>query len=143
MRGLTIGRLRVDAVVETAGPTRPTWLFPDATAEGLERHRAWLAPHFLDAAGRLLQSVHTFVVRAPDLTLLVVNMAHTSIRDVTAVAAHLRSTGRGGLSVVAANFSRPAPFPIQPEKIVSSVPPATSVPATGRPRPAGTGTVTA
>jgi len=78
-----------------------------------------------------------------DLTLLVVNMAHTSIRDVTAVAAHLRSTGRGGLSVVAANFSRPAPFPIQPEKIVSSVPPATSVPATGRPRPAGTGTVTA
>ena len=71
MRQLTVGRLRVDAVVETAGPTRPTWLFPAATSEGLERHRAWLAPHFLDATGRLLQSVHTFVVRAPDLTLLV------------------------------------------------------------------------
>jgi hypothetical protein len=78
-----------------------------------------------------------------DLALLVVNMAHTSIRDVTAVAANLRSTGRGGLSVVAANFSRPAPFPIQPEKIVPSTPLATSVPATGRPRPAGNGTVTA
>ena len=71
MRDLVIGRLRIGAAVETAGPTRPTWLFPAATAEGLERHRAWLAPHFLDLAGRLLQSVHTFVVRTPDLTLLV------------------------------------------------------------------------
>jgi glyoxylase-like metal-dependent hydrolase (beta-lactamase superfamily II) len=71
MRDLVIGRLRIGAVVETAGPTRSTWMFPAATAEGLERHRAWLAPHFLDAVGRLLQSVHTFVVRTPDLTLLV------------------------------------------------------------------------
>ena len=66
-----VGRLRVGAVVETSGPTRPTWLFPSATPEGLERHRAWLAPHFLDAEGRLLQSVHTFVVKTPDLTMLV------------------------------------------------------------------------
>ncbi len=71
MRDLVVGRLRVGAVVETSGPTRPTWLFPSATPEGLERHRAWLAPHFLDAEGRLLQSVHTFVVKAPDLTVLV------------------------------------------------------------------------
>ena len=41
--------LRVEAVVETAGPTRATWLFPAATPEALDRHRAWLAPHFLDA----------------------------------------------------------------------------------------------
>ena len=71
MRDLVVGRLRIGAVVETAGPTRLTWLFPSATPEGLERHRAWLAPHFLDAEGRLLQSVHTFVVKAPDLTVLV------------------------------------------------------------------------
>jgi len=71
MRDLEVGRLRVGAVVETAGPTRPTWLFPSATPEAVDRHRAWLAPHFLDAEGRLLQSVHTFVVKAPDLTVLV------------------------------------------------------------------------
>jgi len=71
MRELAIGRLRVGAVVETAGPTRPTWLFPSVTAEAVERHRGWLAPHFLDAEGRLLQSVHTFVVRTADLTVLV------------------------------------------------------------------------
>jgi hypothetical protein len=65
MRDLEVGRLRVGAVVETAGPTRATWLFPSATPEGLDRHRAWLAPHFLDGEGRLIQSVHTFVVKAP------------------------------------------------------------------------------
>ena len=71
MRDITVGRLRVSAVVETAGPTRATWLFPETTAEALDRHRDWLAPHFLDAEHRLLQSVHTFVVRTPDLTVLV------------------------------------------------------------------------
>ena len=71
MRDLEVGRLRIGAVVETAGPTRATWLFPSATPEGLDRHRAWLAPHFLDTEGRLLQSVHTFVVKTPDLTVLV------------------------------------------------------------------------
>jgi len=71
MDPIALGRLRVSAVVETAGPTRATWLLPDSTPEGLERHRPWLAPHFLDAQGRLLQSVHAFVVRTPDLTVLV------------------------------------------------------------------------
>ena len=71
MNTLVLGRVRVEAVVETAGPTRPTWLFPAATPEALEPHRAWLAPHFIDAEGRLRQSVHTFAVKAPDLTVLV------------------------------------------------------------------------
>ena len=71
MHDIRIGRLHVGAVVETAGPTRPTWLFPSATPEALARHRAWLVPHFLDGEGRLLQSVHAFVVKSPDLTVLV------------------------------------------------------------------------
>jgi glyoxylase-like metal-dependent hydrolase (beta-lactamase superfamily II) len=71
MRPLRLGRLRVSAVVERAGPTRPTWLLPDATPEAVERHRGWLAPHFLDDKGRFLQSIHTFVVQAPGMTALV------------------------------------------------------------------------
>ena len=71
MEPIAVGRLRVSAVVERAGPTRPTWLLPDATPEALEVHRGWLAPHFLDEKGRLLQSIHSFVVRAPGLTVLV------------------------------------------------------------------------
>ena len=70
MHDLTLGRLRISAVVERAGPTRPTWLLPDATPEAVERHRDWLAPHFLDDKGRFLQSIHAFVIRAPGFTAL-------------------------------------------------------------------------
>jgi glyoxylase-like metal-dependent hydrolase (beta-lactamase superfamily II) len=68
---LDLGQLRISAVVERAGPTRPTWLLPDATPEAVERHRSWLAPHFMDDKGRFLQSIHTFIVQAPGLTMLV------------------------------------------------------------------------
>jgi glyoxylase-like metal-dependent hydrolase (beta-lactamase superfamily II) len=68
---IELGRLRVSIVVERAGPTRPTWLLPAAVPEAVERHRGWLAPHFLDEKGRFLQSIHTFVVQAPGLTALV------------------------------------------------------------------------
>lgn len=71
MHALALGRLRVTTVIERAGPTRPTWLLPDAVPEAVERHRSWLAPHFLDDKGRFLQSIHTFVVQAPGLTMLV------------------------------------------------------------------------
>ena len=71
MHPLSLGRLSITAVIERAGPTRPTWLLPDATPEALARHREWLAPHFLDEKDRFLQSIHTFVVRTPELTALV------------------------------------------------------------------------
>src|ERR671919_1949050 len=71
MHPLTLGRLRITAVVERAGPTRATWLLPDATPEALERHREWLAPHFLDEKGRFLQSIHAFVIEAPGLRAIV------------------------------------------------------------------------
>ena len=68
---ITLGRLRIARVVERAGPTRPTWLLPAAVPEAVERHREWLAPHFLDDKGRFLQSIHAFVVQAPGVTALV------------------------------------------------------------------------
>ncbi len=71
MEPLALGRVCVSAIVERAGPTRPTWLLPDAVPEAVERHRAWLAPHFLDDKGRFLQSIHAFVVRAPGFIALV------------------------------------------------------------------------
>lgn len=71
MHPIALGRLRISTVVERSGPTRPTWLLPDAVPEAVERHRAWLAPDFLDAQGRFLQSIHTFVVQTPGLTVLV------------------------------------------------------------------------
>ena len=71
MQTFTVGRLRLSAVVERSGPTRPTWLLPDAVPEALERHREWLAPHFLDDKGRFLQSIQAFVIEAPGLRAIV------------------------------------------------------------------------
>ena len=71
MKPIEIGRVRVENVVEWSGPTRPTWVLPDAGKEAVERHRDWLAPHFMDERGRFLMSIHCFVVRAPGLTVLV------------------------------------------------------------------------
>ncbi len=71
MPPITLGHLRVSTVVERAGPTRPTWLLPDAVPEAVERHRGWLAPHFLDEKGRFLQSIHSFVIETPGLRALV------------------------------------------------------------------------
>ena len=71
MNTVEIGRVRVENVVEWYGPTRPTWLLPDASKEAVERHRDWLAPQFMDERGRFLMSIHAFIVKAPGLTVLV------------------------------------------------------------------------
>jgi glyoxylase-like metal-dependent hydrolase (beta-lactamase superfamily II) len=68
---LTVGRIRISRVVEWDGPTRPTWILPEAAREAVESHREWLAPHFLDDRGRFLMSIQALVVRAPGLTALV------------------------------------------------------------------------
>src|SRR6266545_3521875 len=81
MKPLEIGRVRVSNVVEWYGPTRPTWVLPEATKEGVERHRDWLAPHFLDERGRFLMSIHSFVVQAPGLTVLVEDRKSTRLNS--------------------------------------------------------------
>ena len=68
---VALGPFTITTVVERAGPTPPTWLLPDAVPDAVERHRDWMAPHFLDDKGRLLQSIHTFIVRTSALTVLV------------------------------------------------------------------------
>lgn len=71
MDPIVLGQIRISAVVERAGPTRPTWLLPEAGPEAVERHRGWLAPHFLDDKGRFLQTIQAFVVDAPGLRMIV------------------------------------------------------------------------
>jgi len=39
VKPVEIGRIRVENVVEWYGPTRPTWVLPDAAPEAVERHR--------------------------------------------------------------------------------------------------------
>ena len=48
------------------------WLIGNATAEEVEQERSWLGHEFIEpVSGRLLISVHSFLVRTPRLTVLV------------------------------------------------------------------------
>lgn len=73
MRTLQFGGVTVDRVVESEGPSYfPSFIFPDATEEGMAAEMAWLLPHFLDpASGRLLMSLHSYVIRTQHRTVLV------------------------------------------------------------------------
>jgi glyoxylase-like metal-dependent hydrolase (beta-lactamase superfamily II) len=71
MDPLTIGDVRISCFIEHEIPTRPAWIFPDATPAAVERHREWLAPHFLDDSGKFSMNIQSFVVETPDLTVLV------------------------------------------------------------------------
>jgi glyoxylase-like metal-dependent hydrolase (beta-lactamase superfamily II) len=63
--------VRVTRVVEREVPTRLDGLLPEATPDALARHRAWLAPHFLNPDGTATLSIHGLVVEAAGERVLV------------------------------------------------------------------------
>lgn len=70
---LALGSIVIDRVVEQESlPFMPfTQFFPAVTAEMLAAERGWLEPNYLDAEGKLLITVQSYVVRTKDLTILV------------------------------------------------------------------------
>ena len=68
---ITIGDVEVTRVDELMLPTSIRWLLPDAPRDVVERAFEWLKPQFMNDDGYLLQSIHTFIVRASGLTILV------------------------------------------------------------------------
>ena len=64
MQSWTIGDVRITRVIEVEGPVPATFLLREATPERLEAHARWLRPRFANAKGRLLASVHAFVVES-------------------------------------------------------------------------------
>lgn len=65
-----IGTATITRVVEMEGPSPGTFLFPQATPEKLLQH-AWLRPHFLDPEGRVIASVHCFVIQSAGRSIVV------------------------------------------------------------------------
>jgi glyoxylase-like metal-dependent hydrolase (beta-lactamase superfamily II) len=65
-----IGGVRITRIVEMEGPSPGTFLFPEATPEKLLQH-AWLQPNFLTSDGRVIASVHAFVVESEGKTIVV------------------------------------------------------------------------
>jgi glyoxylase-like metal-dependent hydrolase (beta-lactamase superfamily II) len=65
-----VGEVRISRIVESEGPTPASFLFADATPEKLLQH-AWLKPHFLTDDGRLISSIHAFVVESQGRVIVV------------------------------------------------------------------------
>ncbi len=66
-----VGDVAIARVDELVLPTSIRWLLPDAPRDVVEQTFDWLKPNFANEDGYLLQSIHTFVIRASGLTILV------------------------------------------------------------------------
>jgi glyoxylase-like metal-dependent hydrolase (beta-lactamase superfamily II) len=71
MQPVTIGNIEISRVEEMIWTISPRYLFADVTYEDLEPHRDWLTPHFCAEDLKLRLSIHTFVVRTPQHTILI------------------------------------------------------------------------
>ena len=65
-----IGDVRISRVVEIEGSSPGTFFFKDATPEKLLQH-AWLKPHFMTDDGRLIASIHAFVIESGGRVIVV------------------------------------------------------------------------
>jgi glyoxylase-like metal-dependent hydrolase (beta-lactamase superfamily II) len=66
----TVGELRITKVMELETRGAATWILPDATPPVLAGI-PWLVPHFADAEGRAVMSVHALVIEAHGRRILV------------------------------------------------------------------------
>ena len=74
MKTLHFGETTVSRCVESEGPSFfPGFIFPDCDPDAFEAERRdWLDPHFVDAdSGRLLMSLHSYIIKTPQHTILV------------------------------------------------------------------------
>lgn len=73
MASIELGEVTVTSVVEIGRSSfATTSMLPDATAEAIAAHDAWLRPHFYDeSTGDLGSRIQTFVVRTPEHTVLI------------------------------------------------------------------------
>jgi len=67
----SIGDVTVTAVIEADGPTRGTFLFPQATAEAVIEQHQWAIPDFATAEGRLLTRVQALCLEADGKRIVV------------------------------------------------------------------------
>lgn len=73
MGRLDLGGVYISRVIEMEGgpDIKPQQLLPDATAEIIESHRHWLMPYFLTADGMFTGSIHTYVIRTRNHTIVI------------------------------------------------------------------------
>lgn len=68
---MRVGAVEITYIPELTLPTSVRWMLPDADRAAVEAYDPWMRPHYLNDEGRLVQSIHTLLVRTPDLVALV------------------------------------------------------------------------
>jgi len=71
MSNFDIGDIQITKVAEDVAPTSPKFLFSGVSYEDLQRHADWMRPHFLDETGKLIMSIHSFIVKTRHHTILI------------------------------------------------------------------------
>lgn len=70
MQQWQIGEVRITKIVEIEALGGMSFILPQAQPEAV-KPLAWMIPHFMNEAGKLIASVHALVVETPTLTLVV------------------------------------------------------------------------
>jgi glyoxylase-like metal-dependent hydrolase (beta-lactamase superfamily II) len=73
MTPLSFGKIEVQKLVEIDRMGMdPNWLFPNMTPEQMAENREWLGPDLVEpGTGKLFLSFHSYVIRTPNLNILV------------------------------------------------------------------------
>ena len=73
MTTFTVGSASITRIEESSGlGFKANVLFPDWSAEAVEKHRSWLVPdHFVETRERLVLSVHSWLIRTRHHNILV------------------------------------------------------------------------
>ena len=66
-----LGDVEITYVEELTLPTSVRWMLEGVERDAVAACSSWMQPHYQNADGYLLQSIHTLVVRTPDRLMLV------------------------------------------------------------------------
>ena len=71
MNQFKVGDVKITRIIESEAPWRGTWLFPDATAENVQKEADWLYPTFSDEKGKLRMSIHALIIESQGKRIIV------------------------------------------------------------------------
>lgn len=95
MTTFTVGTTTITRIEESSGlGFKANVLFPDWTADRIEKHRSWLVPgHFVESRERLVLSVHSWLIRTKHHNILVDTCGGDDKERPDFVAFHQKKTG--------------------------------------------------
>jgi glyoxylase-like metal-dependent hydrolase (beta-lactamase superfamily II) len=103
---IALGDISIHRVVEQQGAFFPALeFFPTLTPELLEQHKAWLQPTFIDAAGKVILCVQSYLVRTPHHNILIDTCVGNHKSRPTRPPWHLRASDQYEKNLAATGLS--------------------------------------